>query len=92
NPAFVQSRRSGRDFSLHPWRRVPIPQFDPENNLHCEIAACCVELETETDAFLGTAEDRLLRSQPGRSRQIRESRLFLRLDDMARQLMPEQCR
>ncbi|MCY4541428.1 MAG: hypothetical protein OXB95_03395, partial [Rhodobacteraceae bacterium] len=73
------------------WRRVPIPQFDPENNLHCEIAAFCVELETEADAFLGTAADSLLRSQPGRSRQIRQSRLFRRLDSLARQLMPEQC-
>ncbi len=91
NPAFVQSRRSGRHFSLHPWRRVPIPRFDPGCRLHCEIAALCVEIEDETDAFLAAQQGNLPRSQIGRSKQIRQSGLFARLDDMARQLMPEQC-
>ncbi len=91
NPAFVQSRRSGRHFSLHPWRRVPIPRFDPGNGLHCEIAGFCVEIEDETDAFLAAQQSNLPRSQIGRSKQIRQSGLFARLDKMARELLPEQC-
>ncbi len=91
NPAFVQSRRSGRHFHLHPWRRVPIPRFDPGCRLHCEIAEFCVEIEDETDAFLAAQQGNLPRRQIGRSKQIRQTGLFARLDDMARQLMPEQC-
>lgn len=39
--AFFESRDSGRDFHLHPWRRVPIPRFDSDNQHHAKLADYC---------------------------------------------------
>lgn len=39
--AFFESRAGGRDFHLHPWRRVPIPRFDGDNNQHANLADLC---------------------------------------------------
>ena len=39
--AFFESRDSGRDFHLHPWRRVPIPRFDGDNSQHAKLADLC---------------------------------------------------
>ncbi len=94
-PAFVQSRRSGRDFHLHPWQRVPIPKFEPASDLHCELAALCVEAETATAEFLNNEHDALPGSQAARSRRIRDRLgrlgLFGRLDTAAGRLLPDQA-
>ena len=39
--AFFESRESGRDFHLHPWRKVPIPRYDSKNSQHAELARLC---------------------------------------------------
>ena len=96
NAAFVQSRRSGRDFHLHPWKRVPIPSFDPANALHQRLAALCADAEREAADFLEWERDDLPTGQVGRSKRIRaalaKSGLTERLDAAARELLPEQCR
>ena len=39
--AFFESRESGRDFHLHPWRKVPIPRYDDKDAQHAELATLC---------------------------------------------------
>lgn len=39
--AFSESRESGRHFVLHPWRKVPIPRYDDEDERHVELAGLC---------------------------------------------------
>ena len=94
NAAFVQSRQSGRDFHLHPWSRVPIPGFDPENDTHRELADLCAEAEQAMRTALDEAEA-LPGSQVGRSkfirRRLRDAGLADRLDAAARRLLPNQC-
>jgi len=43
--AFSESRESGRDFHLHPWRKVPIPRYDGKNGRHVELARLCAIAE-----------------------------------------------
>ena len=49
---FSEARRSGRDFERHPWRHVPIPQFDPDSELRQTLAALMVQAENETEVLL----------------------------------------
>ncbi|MCY4542318.1 MAG: hypothetical protein OXB95_07995 [Rhodobacteraceae bacterium] len=96
NTAFVQSRRSGRDFALHPWRRVPIPRYDTANGLHNELAGLCTEAEAVVKDWLVKEASKLPRGQVGRSKRIRkmlaQCGLAARIDDAARRLLPNQCR
>ena len=39
--AFFESRESGRDFHLHPWRKVPILRYDSKNGQHTELDQLC---------------------------------------------------
>ena len=39
--AFAESRESGMDFTLHPWRKVPIPRYDDTDDRHTELARLC---------------------------------------------------
>ena len=38
-PAFKAARRSDRHFTAHIWRTVPIPRYDPSNDLHKSLAS-----------------------------------------------------
>ena len=94
NPAFVQSRRSGRDFHLNPWRYVPIPRYDSSIGLHRKLADLCIEAEQMTLVWLHTEIERLPFGQIGRSKRIREmlrkEGLFERLDATVAKLLPNQ--
>lgn len=35
---YVRARNSGRDFDKTPLARVPIPEFNPKNTAHCDLA------------------------------------------------------
>ena len=37
-PAFQMTRQSDRDFSAHIWRKIPIPRYDENNELHKLLA------------------------------------------------------
>lgn len=95
NPAFVQSRRSGRHFHLNPWRRVPVPRYDHGIALHRELVELSDECETETAAWMAEEAGQLPGSQIGRSKRIREmlqdGGFFGRLNEAVARLLPEQC-
>lgn len=43
--AFSESKESGRDFHLHPWRKVPIPKYDRKDQRHVRLAQLCALAE-----------------------------------------------
>ena len=43
--AFAECRESGRDFHLHPWRKVPVPRYDRNNRAHRRLAELCTAAE-----------------------------------------------
>ena len=43
--AFAESKESGRDFHLHPWRSVPIPRYDANNKNHRRLSRLCASAE-----------------------------------------------
>ena len=99
--AFRQSRTSNRDFALNPWQRVPIPEFDPGNDLHRELAGLAVEAEAAAMAVLDDLMDEPADGQrvPGQvaiSKRIRsrlaDAGIAGRIDAAALRLLPEQTR
>lgn len=94
--AFFESRRSGRDFELHPWRRVPIPRYNGNDDRHTKLAKLCGRAER---AALRVAQDVRLNhpsaKQQKLSRAIRDhlavSSIFPAIDRIAAQLLPDQA-
>ena len=93
--AFAESRDSGRHFDLNPWRKVPIPRYNPEKAEHRRLAQLCTSAERiarkQTTAEL---ERRPELGQRGLSRAIRESisssKVGREIERVAAQLMPDQ--
>ena len=56
--AFAESRTSGRAIHKNPWRAVPVPVFDPNQELHRRIADVSVRAEEMSQEFLTSAENR----------------------------------
>ena len=94
--AFLETRSSGRDFHLHPWRKVPIPRFDPGNPVHTELADLCWEAEeVAVEMAQGVRKHKPGAGQVAISRAIRarlaDDGIFDRIDQLARHLLPEQA-
>ena len=89
NAAFVESRTSGRHFHKNPWRKVPIPMFDPDNETHRAIAALAVRAEKIAKATLLANPGR---GQVAISKRIRlalsEAGVLEQLDDAVRIVLP----
>ena len=99
--AFKECQSSDRDFHLYPWRRVPIPEFDPDNVLHQQMAELTIESEKSVNNLLQELMEELNEGQtlPGYealSNRIRErlaeEGISQRLDKVTSLLLPEQVR
>lgn len=95
--AFVESRESGRDFQLHPWRKVPIPQYDSQSRDHRRLADLCAEAERIADLTVGEALiDSPQLGQVGLSKRIRkavfESDVGMEINEVAAKILPAQAR
>lgn len=99
--AFRESRSSNRDFHKTPWECVPIPEFDPDNKLHLELAGLTVEAETATAIILQEIQNdkkrtKPLRNQDALSKRIRaglvENGIAGRIDEATAKLLPDQVR
>ena len=94
--AFAESRNSGRHFDLNPWRRVPIPRYNPEKAEHRRLAQLCTSAEKivqkRTTAELERSPEL---GQRGLSTAIRESisnsKVGREIERIAAQLMPDQA-
>ena len=92
-PAFAESKESGRDFHLHPWRKIPIARYDDNDPRHVRLATLCslVENIAEKRVAKSLAEGSLL-GQPGLSETIRQavldSKAGREIEIIAAQLLP----
>lgn len=94
--AFAQSKESGRDFHLHPWRKVPIPRYDRTNRRHRRLAELCVAAErTAKQRVVNELAVRPELAQPGLSKAIREavaaSKEGREIERIASRLLPDQA-
>ena len=90
--AFRKARSSGRNFDQSPWRKVPIPRFDPADSRHAGLARLCTEAEAEAEAIrdLLPGKGQVKVSGEIRSRLV-ECGIAARIDALAQQLLPEQA-
>ena len=92
--AYADTQESGRDFHLHPWRKMPIPRYDETKTLHKEIAALCTDAEKIAERTVNEQ----LKATPGK-RQVSLSKAVRKalagagidaaIDGCARQLLPD---
>ena len=89
--AFTSARESGRDFHLHPWRKVPIPRYDNANLLHRQIAALCTRAEQIAAQTIATAPEGGQVSLSTRIRKaLADSGIASSMNEYARELLPAQ--
>ena len=89
--AFKQSRRSGRDFHLHPWLKVPLMRFDGADRDHRELASLAQRAEAVATDFLRNNSRKM--GQVGLSNRIRgelaDGGLMGEIDRLVAAIMPE---
>ncbi len=99
--AFKASQSSGRNFHLQPWRCIPIPEFNPDNDLHQIMAQLTVEAEEAVSVLLTEIQGNLtegqnMLGQVTLSEQIRglllANGITDRLNETARQILPNHVR
>ena len=94
--AFAQSRESGRDMHLHPWRKIPIRRYDKRNSLHAALAQLAVKAETAVEAWISTTDETSRLGQVGLSTRVRSlldgEGIFDEIDEIVRRLLPKQYR
>ena len=95
NDAYVQCRRSGRHFHLHPWRSIPIRRYDGENLDHVALARLAAQAERATSTWLSRVPPNELNSlgQVALSERVRkllhEKGVLEEIDSIARRLLPD---
>ena len=92
--AYADSRESGRDFHLQPWRKVPIPRYDKKSALHKEIAALCSRAEkvaarTVNDELRAAASKGQVALSKAVRNALADAGVGAAMDECARQLLPK---
>ena len=95
--AYSQSRTSGRDFHLHPWRAIPIPKFDRKNPDHVALARLAQRAERLVESWLTELEDEGTRlgqvALSTRARDLlRANDVSDEIDTVVRRILPRQAR
>ena len=92
--AFIEARESGRDFHLHPWRKIPIHRFDPKNPVHQNLVSICQQAEHSVQLLMESGFNNR-RSQVAQSKHIRlhldKAGVLDQLDVLVRKILPEQA-
>ena len=94
--AFSESKESGRDFHLHPWRKVPIPQYDKTNRKHLLLATLCAAaeriVERRVEAELAERPDLRQQGLSKAARQaVADSKTGREIERLAAELLPAQA-
>lgn len=87
--AFADARDSGRDFQTTPWRKIPIPRYNPRNAVHARLARLTKLGERRAAELMSTATPN--ESQVSASRKIRKALangVFPRIDECVRKIAP----
>lgn len=95
--AFSQSRSSGRDFHLHPWRAIPIPKFDRRSPNHLALARLAQRAERMVDSWLSDLDEGGIRLGPlalaSRARKLLHTNgLSDEIDAVVRKILPRHAR
>lgn len=92
--AFARSRDSGRDFHLHPWRRVPIEKFDKTNANHTMLGKLAVNAERVVTQWLNERHESVGPGQEALSKMIRgllaDVGIAQQIDEIVREILPDQ--
>ena len=94
--AFSQSRESGRDFHLHPWRAMPIPKFDRKKADHLTLARLAERAERLVESWLSDLEDKGTKfgqvALSTRARELlRANGISDEIDAVVRKILPRQA-
>ena len=57
--AFADSRTSGRTFHKNPWRKIPIPKFESDNNTHRSIAEITRRAESLAATVIDSSNEKM---------------------------------
>lgn len=93
--AFLESRASGRDFQLHPWRKVPIPRYDSNNMQHIKLARLCECAEKSARDTAEKVKDKFpnagqLKLSNAVRERLKSDSIFQSIDRIAARLLPDQ--
>ena len=94
--AFAESRKSGRDFHQHPWRKVPIPKYNAGDSSHVKLARLCGRAEGVAEAAAAQAKGKFPAAGRTKLSQVVRQRLaadgILRdTGEIAARLLPDQA-
>jgi hypothetical protein len=91
--AFRQSQKTRRHFDHHFWHTVPIPKYDSRNPTHIELADLCGQAEGAAEEVRDSLPDSAgqIRVSGAIHVALREWGIARRIDDAARELMPDQA-
>lgn len=94
--AFFESRKSGRDFHLHPWRKVPIPRYEGKDGQHAELARLCgiaekVALELAWDIRQKTPSAGQQKISKAIRKRLASDGISRAIDEIVVQLLPNQA-
>lgn len=94
--AFLESRESGRDFQLHPWRKVPIPRYDGKNRRHVKLAELCGRAEKTARVTAEEVKERFanagqLKLSSAVRERLKAEGIFRSIDRIAARLLPDQA-
>lgn len=88
---FRYAKTSWRHFHTNPWKKVPIPKYDPNSTAHQKLASLCLEAERAAKGFLRSSAARGL-GQSATSKLIRaeivENGLMAEIDNQAEKIIP----
>lgn len=91
--AYRQSQKTRRHFDHHFWLTVPVPKYDSRNPTHIKLADLCEQAEEAAADVRDSLPDSAgqIRVSDAIHRTLRERRIAGRIDEAARELMPEQA-
>ena len=94
--AFLESRESGRDFQLHPWRKVPIRRYDGKNPQHVKLARLCDLAEKAARKTAEEVKDKFpkagqLKLSTAVRDRLRSDDILQSIDRIAARLLPDQA-
>lgn len=89
--AFSQSRTSDRHVDLSPWRGVPIPSFDGNDDNHVKLANLCIEAETIAESVVASevlpSHGQITATQMIQN-QLDHEGILARVDEVVRKILP----
>ena len=89
---YVDSRESGRDFHLHHWRKIPIAQYDENNEVHSKIADVTVKAEAAAADLITNVNLSVFGQQAMSSRirsHLEEEGISTEIDELVEKLLPK---